>query len=79
MTNIEKYDDAFMEVFARTREHFNNKFTNKTVDEWDSVRQLNLVVSIEDTFDIMFDTEDIMEFNSYEGGKEIMLRYDISL
>ena len=52
MTNIEKYDDAFMEVFARTRDHFNSKFTNKTVDEWDSVRQLNLVVNIEDTFDI---------------------------
>lgn len=37
-----------------------------------------LISALEDNFDIMMDTEDIINFNSFEKGKEILEKnYDI--
>jgi acyl carrier protein len=33
---------------------------------------MTLIAALEDAFDIMMDTEDIIDFNSYEKGKEIL-------
>ena len=54
-------------------------FDNKSVDGWDSVRQLSLTAAVEDSFDIMLDPEDILEFTSYDNAKTILAKYDIEL
>ena len=54
-------------------------FNNNNVDGWDSVRQLSLTTAVEDTFDIMLDPEDILEFTSYENAKAILAKYEIEL
>lgn len=33
---------------------------------------MGLVAAIEDTFDIMMDTDDIIDFSSFDKGKEIL-------
>lgn len=72
MTNLEKYNNIFVEVFGVDPTELGNSFSKDTVDLWDSVHQLNLVSLAEETFDIMLDPEDIMNFTSYEKGKEIV-------
>lgn len=57
----------------------NDGFDNKSVDGWDSVRQLSLTTAIEDEFDIMLDAEDILELTSYSKGMEILKKYGIEL
>ena len=43
-----------------------------SIPSWDSVGHMSLIVALEDTFDIMMDTDDIIDFSSYyEKGKEI--------
>lgn len=79
MENLEKYNAVFMDVFEVEATSLNESFTSLNVDNWDSISQLHLVSSIEDTFDIMFDTEDILEFKSFEKGKIILKKYDIVL
>ena len=54
-------------------------FDNKSVDGWDSVRQLSLTTAVEDAFDIMLDPEDILGFTSYDNAKAILGRYEIGL
>lgn len=49
------------------------------MDGWDSVRQLFLTSSLEDTFDIMLDPEDIIGCSSYEAAKSILSKYEIEL
>ncbi len=79
MTNIEKYDAAFMEVFSVSKEVLNDEFNNQSADNWDSIRQLSLVTELEESFDIMFDTEEILGLTSYSEGKEILSsKYDIN-
>jgi acyl carrier protein len=50
-----------------------------SIHQWDSITHLNLVTNIEEEFDVMFETEDILEFKSYEKGKEILKKYDIEI
>lgn len=79
MTNLEKYNQAFMEVFNVDPSILNDDFAKNSVDEWDSVHQLNIIALLEESFDIMFDPEDIMEFTSYGQGRDILKKYDVEL
>ena len=37
---------------------------------------MTLIAALEDAFDIMMDTDDIIDLNSYEKGKEILSKSD---
>lgn len=79
MTNIEKYNQAFVEVFGVNESALNDNFAKDSVDGWDSVHQLNIIALLEESFDIMFDPEDIMEFTSYGKGRELLKKYEVEL
>ena len=75
MTNIEKYNDAFVEVFGVDSAVLNDSFSKDSVESWDSVHQLNIIALLEESFD----PEDIMEFTSYGKGREILKKYEVEL
>ena len=75
MTNIEKLNEIFCEVFNVESTALSDNFDKDSVDGWDSVHQLSLV----DSFDIMLDPEDIIGCTSYSGAKNILKMYDIQL
>lgn len=77
MTNLEKYNQAFIEVFGVEESVLGSDFDKDSVDGWDSVHQLNIIALLEESFDIMLDPEDIMELTSYEKGKELMAKYEV--
>ncbi len=79
MTNLEKLNNIFCEVFSVEASALNDEFNKNSVEGWDSVRQLSLTSSVEDEFDIMLDAEDILEFTSYNNAKQILAKYDIAL
>jgi acyl carrier protein len=76
---LERYNKVFAEIFEVGSEVLGPDFTADKVDNWDSVLQLSLVDAIEEEFDVMLDTDDILNFNSYEGGKEILAKQDVKL
>ena len=79
MENLEKYNNAFVQVFGTKVEDLNDNYGKETVDEWDSVHQLSLITELEEAFEIMFDPEDIMEMTSYGNGKKLLNKYDVIL
>lgn len=79
MTNLEKLNSIFCEVFSVDASALVAGFDNKSVDGWDSVRQLSLTAAVEDAFDIMLDPEDILDFTSYDNAKVILGKYEIEL
>ena len=79
MTNLEKLNQIFCEVFSVEESALKGDFDKNSVEGWDSVRQLSLTSSVEDEFDIMLDAEDILEFTSYDNAKTILAKYDIEL
>lgn len=79
MTNLEKLNAIFCEVFSVEASALGSEFNKDRVEGWDSVRQLSLTSSVEDEFDIMLDAEDILEFTSYDNAKAILAKYAVEL
>ena len=71
MTNIQKYKNTFVEALG-VKEDQVEGLEYQAITEWDSVGHMSLVAAIEDAFDIMMDTDDIIDFSSFEIGKEIL-------
>ena len=71
MTNYEKYLNVFTETFGVDADKAKG-LEYQAISEWDSVGHMGLIAALEDTFDIMMDTDDIIDFSSFEKGKEIL-------
>lgn len=78
MTNLEKYNNVFVENLQITEDQLVG-LTYQSVELWDSVGHMSLVAALEDEFDIMIDTDDIIDLSSYEKGKEILAKYGVEL
>lgn len=71
MSNSEKYLKVFTETFGIDPETAKG-LEYQGIGEWDSVGHMGLITAIEDEFDIMMDTDDIIDLSSFEKGKEIL-------
>ena len=71
MSNLEKYNQAFMNALEIGEDQLAG-LKYQDIEAWDSVGHMQLVAELEDTFDIMMDTDDIIDLSSYEKGKEIL-------
>lgn len=78
MTNLEKYINAFVESFVVGADEV-EELKYQSIQEWDSIGHMGLIAALEDAFDIMMDTEDIIDFSSFVKGKEIMKKYDVEI
>lgn len=76
MSNREKYNKAFTESLD-VEEHQLAGLAYQDVAAWDSVGHMGLISELEEAFDIQFETDDIVDFNSYEKGIELLKKYGI--
>jgi len=79
MNNLNKYNEIFTNVLNLKQEQLNAECTVNNIASWDSMSHLSLVTALEESFDIMFDPEDIIEFATYEGGKDILKKYEVQI
>ncbi|MCL2889483.1 MAG: hypothetical protein FWE65_03555 [Eggerthellaceae bacterium] len=77
MSSLDQYNQAFIDALALRSEDLNASLVYQSVPNWDSVGHMQLMTALEDSFDIMLDTDDIIDFSSYEIGKEILRKYDV--
>jgi len=78
MTNIEKYEKAFIDTFGVSNDGLAG-LKYQDIPQWDSVGHMSLIAALEEAFDIMFDTDDIIDFSSFEKGKELIKKYNVEL
>lgn len=78
MTNKEKYVNAFVESLEISADQLEG-LKYQEIEAWDSVGHMGLIAAIEDAFDIMMDTDDIIDFNSFEKGIELLKKYNIEI
>jgi acyl carrier protein len=77
MTNREKYNQVFMESFSINNDQLNDDLVYQSVQQWDSIGHMGMIADLEEAFDIMMDTDDIIDFGSYNKGIELLAKYDI--
>ena len=49
----------------------------KETQKWDSVGHVNLMNAVEEAFDVSLDADDILDFKSFNIGKDILKKYGI--
>lgn len=78
MSNLEKYNSAFITALNADIDQLSG-LNYQDIEGWDSVGHMQLIAELEDAFDIMMETDDIIDFSSYEKGQEILAKYGITL
>ena len=73
MTNNDKYLNAFINALEISAEEAEG-LKYQDIPSWDSVGHMTLIAEIEDAFEIMMDTDDIIDLSSFEKGKEILAK-----
>lgn len=79
MTNREKYVQVFVDSFSVNPDQLDENFVYQCVPEWDSIGHMGMIASLEETFDIMMETDDIIDFGSFTKGIELLAKYDITI
>jgi acyl carrier protein len=78
MTNKEKYENAFIEAFEINKEDLSGLEYN-SISQWDSVGHMGLMAALEDAFDVMMEMDEIIDFSSFDKGKEILSKHNVQV
>jgi len=77
MNNVEKLVNVFVEALGIEKEKVIDSLEYNSIPEWDSVAHMALISELEEIFDIMLDTDDIIDMSSVKKSKEILIKYDV--
>ncbi|MCH5265250.1 MAG: acyl carrier protein [Lachnospiraceae bacterium] len=77
MANLETYKNVFIEVFSLSEDFDVENLQFKQIPEWDSVGHMDLVASLEDAFDVMLETDEIIGLDSFNKGLEVLKAHDV--
>lgn len=76
MDNLSRYRKIFSGNFKVPFERLPG-LKYQEIPLWDSIGHMALVSEIEEVFDVMLETDDIIDFSSYEKGIEILKKYGV--
>ena len=79
MENEKIYIAAFVEAFSIEEDAVNSKLEYESIEEWDSIGHMGLIAELEDAFDISLEMDDIIDFSSFEKGKDILEKYEVKI
>ena len=69
-----KLTDVFSDVFNLDKEQVTGDLAYASIQTWDSVAHMVMVAEVEEIFDIMMDTDDIIEMSTFQKSVEIIER-----
>ncbi len=75
--NQEKLVQTFAAALGIEPEKVTDNLAYNSIPQWDSVAHMALVAKLENVFDIMLDTDDIIDMSSVAKAKEILSKYDV--
>jgi acyl carrier protein len=75
--NEAKLQAVFVQALGISPEHRFEDLRYRGLDAWDSVAHMQLVSGLEEAFDIMLETNDVIDLSSYEKSKQILAKYGV--
>jgi acyl carrier protein len=77
MSSNELLYQSFARGLGIPVEEVSDALTYNTIPQWDSVAHMNLVAELEIAFDVMFDTDDIIDMSSVAKARDILQKYGV--
>lgn len=72
-----KLENIFKEALELDDNIEIEKLVYNTIPQWDSIGHMALMAELEDAYDIMLDTDDVLDMSSFAKAKEILAKYDV--
>ena len=76
---MEKIRDLFRESFDLDAEHAVDELAYRGIPAWDSVGHMRLIAALETEFDVMLDTDDVLDLSSFAKAVEILRKYGVGV
>lgn len=73
--NEEQLKQVFVTALDIDPDKVTDALAYNTIPEWDSTAHMMLVAEIENQFDVMLDTDDIIDMSSFAKAKAILSKY----
>ena len=77
MNNEQKLREIFAESLGIEVSQVTDDLTYNSIPEWDSIAHMALISEIDDQFDTMLDTDDVLDMSTFAKAKEILAKYDV--
>lgn len=78
MSNEDVLKDAFARGLGLPADSIEwSSLAYRGIDQWDSVAHMQVVAEIEDAFDLMLETDDIIAMSDFEVVKKILTKYEL--
>lgn len=74
---MSKLTELVAKALLLPEERITDDLQYNSIPEWDSVAHMALVAELEDGFDVMLDTDDIVDMSSVGKIREILVKYDV--
>lgn len=69
----------FAEALAIDPELVSDGLGYQSIPQWDSVAHMTLIAALEDTYEIMLDTDDIIDMSSVAKARQILAKYGVDV
>ncbi|MCL9662771.1 acyl carrier protein [Paenibacillus hunanensis] len=77
MNNEQKLQQVFIEALGLPADTDVKSIAYNSIPEWDSIAHMALVAQMDDQFDIMLDTDHIIDISSFAKAKEVLGLYGV--
>jgi acyl carrier protein len=77
MSELERLRGAFRTALALPDDAPVDQLEYRGIEAWDSLAHMTLVAQIEDTFDVMLDTDEVIDLSSFDQAVTILGAHDV--
>jgi predicted Rossmann fold nucleotide-binding protein DprA/Smf involved in DNA uptake len=77
LMNNTKLTEAFATALGSPTDQIVKGLAYGQIKQWDSTAHMILIAELENVFEVMLDTDDIIDMSSYQKAQEILTRYGI--
>ena len=71
-------EDIFSETLGIDRTRVVDTLEYNSIKEWDSVAHMALIAALEEAYDIMLETEDVIDMSSVGRARGILAKYSVT-
>jgi acyl carrier protein len=77
--NERRLRDIFAEALKIPASDIDDSTAYEKVSSWDSVAHMGIIAALDSTFDIMIDTDDVIDMSTFGKAREILKKYGVQL
>ncbi|EGQ9325610.1 acyl carrier protein [Vibrio cholerae] len=77
MNNNDKLRNVFATSLGISEDLVKDDLKYNSINQWDSIAHMTLVAELENVFDVMLDTDQILDMSSVAKAREILNSHDI--